>query len=109
MDVQRFRFYAFNEEGKYVVKGPVAHPRTPDEEQTMTVAIIELDIRKGTPVVCHGLKNAAHLNGKIGDVRSFDDKIERYGVHFEDKNLKSALVKPENLQIVFELIFLGVV
>ena len=31
----------------------------------------------GMPVVCHGLKNAQHLNEKLGDVRSFDDDSGR--------------------------------
>lgn len=56
-----------------------------------------------TPVVCHGLKNAQHLNGKIGELRSFDDKSLRYEVHFEDPELRPCLVKPEYVRILFEL------
>lgn len=69
----------------------------------MTVAIDDVKIERGTPVICHGLKNAAHLNGKIGDITSYDGETGRYGVRFEDKGLTSALVKPSNLRIVFEL------
>ena len=54
-------------------------------------------------MVCHGLKNAAHLNGKIGDARDYDDDTGRYEIHFEDKSLKPAAVKRGNLRIVFEL------
>jgi hypothetical protein len=58
----------------------------------------------GTPVICHGLKNtAAHLNGKIGDIRSFDETTGRYGVYFEDESIKPKSVKPRNLRIIFEL------
>ena len=59
----------------------------------------------GCPVICHGLISASHLNGKLGDVRT--EKLcgneIRLAVHFEDKSLKSALVKPENVRIAFEL------
>ena len=47
----------------------------------------------GTPVVCHGLKNAAHLNGKIGDARGYKAATDRYEIHFEDKSLKPVAVK----------------
>jgi hypothetical protein len=63
----------------------------------------------GCPVICHGLINAPHLNGKLGEVRSVsipdeDSSAEvRFGVHFEETGLKPAAVKPENLRIVFEL------
>ena len=59
----------------------------------------------GCPVICHGLVNASHLNGKLGEVRSVSVKSGdlRLGVHFEDMSLKSAAVKPENLRIAFIL------
>jgi hypothetical protein len=58
----------------------------------------------GTPVVCHGLKNrATYLNGKIGEIRSFDEATGRCGVYFEDKSIKPKSVKPRNLRIIFEL------
>ncbi len=59
----------------------------------------------GCPVICHGLVNASHLNGKLGEVRSISVKSGdlRLGVHFEDKSLKSAAVKPGNLRIAFVL------
>jgi hypothetical protein len=61
-------------------------------------------LQPGTPVVCHGLKNkAAYLNGKIGDIRSFDETTGRYGVYFEDESIKPKSVKPRNLRILFEL------
>ena len=60
----------------------------------------------GCPVICHGLKNASYLNGKLGDVRSVATDSRgglRFGVYFEDISLKSATVKQENLRIVFDL------
>ena len=53
------------EEGKHVVSGPVSNQRKPDEEEIMTVVINDIMIRQGSPVICHRLKNAAHLNGKV--------------------------------------------
>lgn len=98
------------DEGTYVIKGPIAEwEREPHKEKTVTVAIggfkypNDVVIAPGMPVICHGLKNKAHLNGKIGDVRSFDGKTLLYVVRFEDKSLKSAFVKQENLRIVFDL------
>jgi hypothetical protein len=91
-------------EGKYVVKGPVSKSRTPGNEKITKVAIHDIHmLARGTPVVCHGLKNAVHLNGNIGDAIDFDFKTDRYLVHFEDKSLKPSLVKPENLRILFDL------
>ena len=48
---------------------------------------------------------ALHLNGKLGEVRTFVKQPTgtRLDVHFEDKSLKTVLVKPENLPIAFEL------
>ncbi len=55
------------------------------------------------PVICHGLKNASQLNGKIGDARSFDPTEERFCVLFEDPSLLPKCVKAENLRILFDL------
>jgi hypothetical protein len=55
-------------------------------------------------VVCLGLKNAAYLNGKIGDVRSYNQKENRYVVHFADENITSPkCVKAQNMRILFRI------
>jgi len=56
-------------------------------------------------VICHGLVSASHLNGELGQAVHIkeDETGIRMGVNFEKKSLKSALVKPENLRIAFEL------
>ena len=57
-------------------------------------------------MICHGLVSASHLNGVLGEVRNVEEDesgILRFGIHFEKKGVKSALVKADNLQIVFEL------
>jgi hypothetical protein len=100
-----FRFRAIGyEDDKYVLRGPIGVP----EEQRQTLRVdptdVILDEWNLVPVVCHGLKNnAAYLNGKIGDLRSFDETTGRYGVYFEDKAIKPKSVKLRNLRILFEL------
>jgi len=103
--IREWQVLGFEEdEEKYVIKGPIMHPRVENEELTIRVPINELIMLQGTPVTCHGLKNAAHLNGKIGDVKSpYEEKVGRYVVRFEDKTIKPALVKPENLRIILDL------
>jgi hypothetical protein len=98
-------FEAFGyEDDKYILRGPIDVP----EEEMETLRVDPADVifldDDGTPVVCHGLKNnAAYLNGKIGDARSFDETTGRYGVYFEDESIKPKSVKPQNLRILFEL------
>ena len=103
---------------KCVLQGPLAKPRLEEAEEIKTI-VVESDkvlILPGVPVVCHGLKNASHLNGKIGDVPGYgkgkmgDVRREfgnggafRYSVHFEDESLKPCLVKPENVRVLFDL------
>jgi hypothetical protein len=91
------------EEDKYVLRGPIGVP----EEQMQTLRVDPTDVvlkNNETPVVCHGLKNnATYLNGKIGDIRSFDETTGRYGVYLEDESIKPKSVKPRNLRILFEL------
>jgi hypothetical protein len=66
-------------DNKYVVRGPVEV----DEKRKVTMKVDEADVMLQpcvTPVVCHGFKNkAAYLNGKIGDMRSFDATAGSYG------------------------------
>jgi hypothetical protein len=100
-----FRFVAVgdDDDDKYVLRGPLCVP----EEGINTLTVDPTDVileSNGTPVVCRGLKNnAAYLNGKIGDIRSFDETTGRYGVYFEDESIKPKSVKPRNLRILFEL------
>jgi len=90
------------------LQGPITDKlsRNVQEERLLTVAV--KDIRffaDGTPVICHGLKDAmSHLNGKIGDTRSWVEKDNSYEIQFEDKSLaEPCFVKHENVRILFEL------
>lgn len=104
LEWKTFEALRYEEDGEVcVVKGPIN-----EQEEVETFAVFtngaslfyKMD---GTPVVCHGLKSATHLNGKIGDLRSRDRLTGRYKVHFEDKNLEPRMIKRENIRILFEL------
>jgi hypothetical protein len=86
-----------------VIKGPITEPRQVDGERVHRVESNHILPAERCPVICHGLVSASHLNGELGvarDVKTSGAGI-RIAVHFEKK--KSALVKPENLRIAFEL------
>jgi len=72
---------------------------------TMDEFIDKFNLCEGTPVMCIGLKSSkgAQLNGKIGDIRDYNEESQRYAIHFQDKALKPASVKMNNLQVVFDL------
>ena len=91
--------------GKCVVQGPLAKPRSPQEEKTFTVATEDLIYYAGTPVVCRGLEgSSSHLNGKVGDVQPWrDGRKDSYEVHFEENDLEPCALKPENIRILFDL------
>ena len=82
---------------KCIVEGPTDS----DAKQTLTVESDDIIYTIGVPVTCHGLVKASHLNGKEGEVRSFDEEKQRHQILFEDESLKPCLVKPTNLRISF--------
>ncbi len=82
----------------YVVNGPM-----PDGKKTFSVRSADISFSLRSPVMLHGLKKAAHLNGEIGDIRKYCESTDRYVVHLESKGLKTVKVKHENLRIVFDL------
>ena len=99
-------FQALRYEEKCVVQGPVLNPRKVQEEETFTVATKDIRPDLGTPVICHGFGDSlSHLNGKIGDLRSWDEETDDlyYDIHFEEKDLEPRFVEPENIRIIFEL------
>ena len=61
---------------KCIVRGPIKTPRIMGEERVIEAKERDLMFMgHGTPVICHGLKKAQRLNGKIGDVRSYDPYV----------------------------------
>ena len=84
---------------KCIVEGPTDS----DTKQTLTVDSSDIIYTIGVPVTIYGLVKASHLNGKEGEVRSFDEEKQRHEVLFEDESLKPCLVKPTNLRISFDV------
>jgi len=100
-----------------VVEGPLYIPMESEPFSVYTMndlvpgdELAEVEVKSyvpklicGTPVFCQRLINAPHLNGKLGEVRLFDEKKDRYMIHFEDESLKPVSVKRINVRIAFEL------
>jgi hypothetical protein len=88
-----------------VVTGPITDPRVIEDERIHHIENNLLIPNLGCPVICHGLVSSSHLNGELGEVRNVKRDVTgiRLAVHFEKKGVKSALVKPANLRIAFEL------
>ena len=91
-----------------VIQGPIFEPRNMEDERIYHVAKNLMMPNKGCVVICCGLVSASYLNGELGDVRDWKydsaTKGVRLAVHFQkNKGVKSALVKPENVRIAFEL------
>ena len=108
-----FRYHALRYENDYkdcVAMAPFTDQNLEEDEQRDEFRIASAAVIPaiGCPVICHGLMNASHLNGKLGEVRSVSfgkggGRELRLGVYFEDKSLKSAGVKPGNLRVAFVL------
>ena len=103
-EIHLFQALRYEEDGgKCVVQGPIENPRNIQAEQTFTVPSNDIKFILGTPVICDGLKKATHLNGKIGDLRSWHEESGCFKVHFDDNNIEPCTVKNEFLQILFDL------
>ena len=106
-DMKPFLALGYENDGEIcVIQGPITEPRNKEDERIHSVQSNLILPEKGCPVICHGLVSASHLNGRLGEVRNVtqdDTGILRLGVVFEKKGVKSALVKPENIRIVFDL------
>jgi len=107
-DGKQFEALRYENDGEIcVVHGPILEPRNMEDKRIYHVANTLVIPINGCPMICHGLVSAPHLNGELGEVRNVkqDDGtgIIRLGVCFEKKGMKSSLVKPENLCIVFDL------
>ena len=100
-----FQALTYEEEGeKLILHRPIAGPRNAHHEMRFSVAVEDAFPALGTHVVCHSLDDTlAHLNGKIGDIRSRLDDSDIYLVHFEDEDLGLCLVQRRHIQILFEL------
>ena len=78
---------------KYIVQDFIG------KKERFKARIDQLLLCKNLPVTCHGLINAAHLNGKKGRVKRYQKDVNRYEISFDDKSTKPCLVRPENISI----------
>ena len=103
--IKLYQFLGYTDcsKNQCIVKGPLDYPRNECSENTRTVESNQLIITPGTPVVCHGLVKANHLNGKLGEIRKLDFKTKRCEVHFEEKGQKPYLVRMGNLHVVLDV------
>ena len=103
-DWKLFQALRYENDGEIcIVTGPITKPRQIEEERIYHIENNLLIPNLGCPVICHGLVSASHLNGELGEVRHMKQDEKRCAVYFAKKGMKSALVKPENLRIAFEL------
>mmetsp|Transcript_24983 Transcript_24983/g.38322 ORF Transcript_24983/g.38322 Transcript_24983/m.38322 type:complete len:432 (+) Transcript_24983:76-1371(+) len=89
-----------------VLRGPLTHAeRMGNEGQVFTVASSDITLhdRLATPVVCHGLIQRAHLNGKIGDATEVDRDNRVCKICFEEAGLEPEEISYDNFHILFGL------
>ena len=107
-DVKHFQALRYENDGEIlVVQGPITKPREVDKERIYRVESYLTLPFKGCPVIFHELLGASHLDGELGEVRNMKKPENGNGirleVYFEKKGVKSALVKPGDIQVAFEL------
>ena len=72
--------------------------------KAFSVSSSKVVVCNGTPVVCHSMmEQEKHLNGKLGDVHSWNEEEQRYEVHFEDID-EPRMLPRENIRIAFDLL-----
>jgi len=82
---KQFQALRYENDGEMcVVTGPVAMPRNLEDERVYHVDSHLVIPNKGCPVLCHGLLSASHLNGELGEVRTWKQSETgiRLGVYF---------------------------
>ena len=74
-----------------------------DCKDTHTFNVNDIYFSRRTVVVCHGLEDADHLKGKLGEVIYCDKESDSYTVKFEDESLPPLIVKRANVRAVLDL------
>jgi len=69
---------------RYEDSGKNCDVRQSEQDPPVSVPSNSVLFYIGTPVICHGLENVIHLNGKIGDVQSCNKTTKQYGVHLKE-------------------------
>ena len=83
-----------------LVRGPIDEP----EHKQVTFKTDDYLPALGTPVIIKGVQHPnTHLNGKVGEIKSWDNDSCCLTVNFEDKSLEQCSVHENNVHILFEL------
>ncbi len=108
--MQAVKYYEDDDGEWCILWGPLLEPDDNGNEMREPVFINVpsecIVAAEGTPVICHGLgcRNNSHLNGKIGDVKYYDQKSHsKCVIDFEEEGLEPALVNAANVRILFDL------
>jgi hypothetical protein len=103
-DDKLFQALRYENDGETcVVYGPILEPRIIQDESIHHIA--NTRVIPICPVMCNGIVSPLHLNGELGEVRSYKQDGNgkfQLEVCFEKRG-KKAMVKPENLRIAFDL------
>lgn len=103
-ELMNFQVMRYLDDGRCVLRGPMIMDDDVVRDQLSTFDPEDLTLVLGCPVICHGLeKDKAHMNGKLGEIRSYDDETDVHEIHFVDKSLKPAGLMKENLRIQIDL------
>ena len=82
------------------VRGPIIEP----EHKQVTFKTKKYVPALGTPVIIEGMQHPnTHLNGKVGEIQSWDKESHCFTVRFEDKSLDPCSIHKKKVRILFEL------
>jgi len=83
-----------------LVRGPIIEP----EHKRVTFKTKKYVPVLGTPVIIEGMQHPnIHLNGKVGEIHSWDKESHCFTVRFEDKSLYPCSIHKKKVRILFEL------
>ena len=83
-----------------LVRGPIIEP----EHKQVTFKTKKYIPVPGTPVIIEGMQYPnTHLNGKVGELQSWDKESHCFTVLFEDKSLDPCSIHKKKVRILFEL------
>jgi len=83
-----------------LVRGPIIEP----EHKQVTFKTKKYVPAQGTPVMIKGMQHPnTHLNGKVGEIYSWDEESHCFTLRFEDKSLEPCSIHKKKVRILFEL------
>ena len=99
---ESFQALRYENDGEnLVVQGPLL-PKDLGAESPPQLAT-DFYYTYGTPVIVNGGGKMENINGKIGEIRDWEPKTNKYEIHFEDRTLNPCLVSAKHIRILFEV------